>query len=183
MLLSTANTEPLRATDSEHDLLHSGFERHARQNPSRVALEYLNSDGTLATWTFEELNHAANQVAHYLASLGLARDEAVPLCLEKSPIFYICVLGVLKAGCAFTPIDPSLPSQRKHFMIEELKAKIVLADHTTIKGLSLPAVVKEIDIEGALIAKPQPITNPEVKDLSSRCLAYRLYTSGEMYFS
>lgn len=179
-LLSMANTKPLYLTGDGQDLLHSEFERHARQNPTRNALEYLSSDGTIATWTFEALNHAANQVAHYLISLGLERDEAVPLCLEKSPLFYICILGVLKAGCAFTPIDPSLPSQRKHFMIEELGAKVVLVDRTMSNDLSLPAVAKAIDIEDALHIKSQPITNPEVQDLSPGCLAYRLYTSGRI---
>lgn len=179
-LLSMANSRLLHPTETGCDLLHSEFERHARENPSRNALEYLNNNGTVATWTFEKLNQAANQVAHYLISLGLKRDEAVPLCLEKSPIFYICVLGVLKAGCAFTPIDPSFPSQRKLFMIEELGAKFVLANQATAKDILLPEHVGVINIDGALRIKSQPITNPEVFDLSSGCLACRLYTSGKL---
>lgn len=179
-ILSMANVRLLHPTETGHELLHSELERHARENPSRNALEYLNNDGTVAVWTFEKFNQAANQVAHYLISLGLKRDEAVPLCLGKSPIFYICVLGLLKAGCAFTPIDPNLPSQRKIFMIEELGAKVVLTDLATAKNLLLPAQVKAIDIEDALRAKFQPITNPEVLDLSPGCLAYRLYTSGKL---
>lgn len=180
-LLSMANSRLLHTTDDSHELLHSEFERHAHDTPSRNALEYLNNDGTVAAWTFEKLNQAANQVAHYLISLGLKRDEAIPMCLEKSPVFYICVLGVLKAGCAFTPIDPSLPPQRKLFMIEELGAKVVLTDPTTAKDLLLPPQVRVVDIDDVLRAKSQPITDPEVPDLSPECLAYRLYTSGKLY--
>lgn len=179
-LLSISKARSPHPVDTGHDLLHSEFERHAREKPSHNALEYLNNDGIVETWTFETLNKAANQVAHYLISLGLKRDEAVPLCLEKSPIFYICVLGVLKAGCAFTPIDPSLPPQRKLFMIEELGAKVVLTDPTTTKDLLLPVQVMAIDIDGILHTKSQPITNPTVPDLLPECLAYRLYTSGKL---
>lgn len=178
--MSTANPDPFNLTCDEYDLLHSDFERHARDNPSRNALEFLEDSGSITTYTFSQLNQAANQVAHYLLSLGLKRDEAVPLCLEKLPIFYICVLGVLKAGYAFTPIDPSLPVQRKLFMLQELGAKVVLATAITSMDLLLPAEVKIIEIEASGLLDSQPLTNPKVQNLSPRCLAYRLYTSGKL---
>ncbi|CUS14787.1 unnamed protein product [Tuber aestivum] len=156
--LSCANSIPVNIYDERSPgLLHSEFERHAEEGSSRNALEYLNKDGEIATWTFGKLNQEANRVAHYLISKGMKRDDAVPLCLEKSPMFYICVLGVLKAGSAFTPIDPSLPEQRKRFMIEEL--------------------VELVDITSEDLSS-WPNSNPIIEDLREDCLAYRIYTSG-----
>ncbi|KAG0133500.1 hypothetical protein HOY82DRAFT_640839 [Tuber indicum] len=155
--LSYANCVPVNTHDERSlGLLHSEFERHAKESPSRNSLEYLNKDGEITAWTFEMLNQAANRVAHYLICKGVKRDDAVPLCLEKSPIFYICVLGVLKAGSAFTPIDPSLPEQRKRFMIEELEL---------------------LDIASEDLSS-WPNSNPMIEDLKENCLAYRIYTSG-----
>ncbi|KAG0635451.1 hypothetical protein HOY80DRAFT_1011858 [Tuber brumale] len=155
--LSYANCVPVNTYDERSPaLLHSEFERHAEESSSRNALEYLNKDGEITVWTFGMLNQAANRVAHYLICKGVKRDDAVPLCLEKSPMFYICVLGVLKAGSAFTPIDPSLPEQRKRFMIEELEI---------------------LDIASEDLSS-WPNSNPVIEDLKENCLAYRIYTSG-----
>ncbi|PWW73490.1 hypothetical protein C7212DRAFT_359603 [Tuber magnatum] len=155
--LSYANSLPVNIYDERSPgLLHSEFERHAEESSTCNALEYLNKDDEVTTWTFGELNQAANRVAHYLISKGVKRDDAVPLCLEKSPMFYICVLGVLKAGSAFTPIDPSLPEQRKQFMIEELEL---------------------VDIASEDLSS-WPNSNPVIEDLKENCLAYRIYTSG-----
>lgn len=157
--------------------MHSEFEHHAQESPSRNALEYLSKDGEVTSWTFKKLNQAANRVSHYLISKGLKRDDAVPLCLEKSPMFYICVLGVLKAGSAFTPIDPSLPEQRKRFMIEELGANLVLATKATSRDLKIPEGVELVDIAGEDLSS-LPDSNPVIRDLKENCLAYRIYTSG-----
>ncbi|RPB02033.1 hypothetical protein L873DRAFT_1788049 [Choiromyces venosus 120613-1] len=176
--LSYANSLPVNIYDkSSPVLLHTEFERHAEENSSRNALEYLNKDGEITAWTFEKLNQAVNQVAHYLISKGVKRDDAVPLCLEKSPMFYICVLGVLKAGSAFTPIDASLPEQRKMFMIEELGAKIVLATKETAQGLKIPEGVELVDIASEDLSS-WPVSNLVIEDLNKNCLAYRIYTSG-----
>lgn len=177
-LLSYANSRPVDIPGDEPGFLHSEFECRSQENPSRRALEYLDKDGEIIAWTFEELNRAANQVAHYLLSNGVRRDEAVPLCLEKSPLFYICVLGVLKAGAAFTPIDPSLPQQRKLFMLGELGAKIALVTEVTARDLAFLEGVKLVDAGAADAFSSQPTVNPKIEDLSIQCLAYRLYTSG-----
>lgn len=176
--MARANGKPLKLEGEGYDLLHSEFERHARENPSHVALEFLDNDCKITSWTFRELNEAANRVAHYLVSLGLKRDEAVPLCLEKSPLFYICILGVLKAGCAFTPIDPTLPDQRKMFMVEELGARVVLVTAATAGGMGRVAMV---DVESGVMDS-QPVTNLNISGLTPRCLAYRLYTSGKSVY-
>jgi non-ribosomal peptide synthetase component F len=177
-LLSYANRHPANIAGDGPGLLHSEFERQARDNPSHSALEYLSKDGEIIAWTFEKLNQTANQVAHYLISKGVKRDEAIPLCLEKSPLFYICALGVLKAGAAFTPIDPALPPQRKLFMLGELGARVAIATDVTAQDLLLPVGLELVDIERESLITSQPVANPVIEDLSVHCLAYRLYTSG-----
>ncbi|KAI5788368.1 hypothetical protein EDC01DRAFT_617399 [Geopyxis carbonaria] len=158
-IMSEANRNPTYLTSNGPGLLHSELERLAQEVPNHTALEWLDKEEQNSSWTFGEINRASNQIAHHLISLDVRRDEAIPLCIEKSPLYYICVIAVLKAGCAFTPIDPSLPEQRKAFMIKELDVQV-------------------IDIESLSSLSEQPTVNPVVQDLSEICLAYRLYTSG-----
>lgn len=177
VLLSLANSDPTVLEPSGRGLLHSEFELNAHNFPDRIALEFLEEDGSTTTLTFGQLNGNANRIANHIVSLGVSRDEAIPLCIEKSPLFYTCVLAVLKAGCAFTPIDPSLPAGRRKFMIRELGAKMVLIASnggvTGPDGLGLQIV----SLPNALL-KATNYTNPSVPDLSENCLAYRIYTSG-----
>ncbi|KAI5820682.1 hypothetical protein BZA77DRAFT_239966 [Pyronema omphalodes] len=159
-LLSISNQHPTVLEAAAPGLLHTDFETNARDIPDHIALEYLEDNGSITQFTFAELNAQANKLAHHLLSLGITRDEAVPIWIEKSPLYYICVLAILKAGAAFTPIDPSLPASRKKFMIEELQAKKILA----ITGNAAE------DLAG--------LDNPVLPDLEPRHLAYRIYTSG-----
>jgi amino acid adenylation domain-containing protein len=175
-LLAQENEIPAVIYYSRNELLHSQFEQRAIELPDHVALEYLDDDGSTTTWTFKELNENSNKLAHHLLSLGVARDEAIPICLEKSFLFYICVLGVLKAGCAFTPVDQKLPTNRKEFMIRELQARIVIVDSVDSLGPIVDSLV--VLLANELLVLDKPVANPSVPDLSERSLAYRLYTSG-----
>ncbi|RPA83004.1 hypothetical protein BJ508DRAFT_77443 [Ascobolus immersus RN42] len=178
-LLSISNENYLVLGEENNDyLLHTAFEKHAQTNGSKVALEFLHDDDKLQKLTFAEMNQAANRVAHFILAKGISRDEAVPLCLEKSPSYYIAVLGAMKAGAAFTPIDSTAPDQRKKLMINELGAKLVFANSKTIKNLGELGVSAEVvDIDSVISGTGQK-ENPVVKDLTPECLVYRLYTSG-----
>jgi ferricrocin synthase len=178
-LLSISNENPLVIGEENNDyLLHTAFEKHAQVNGSKVALEFLHGDGKLEKLTFTEMNQAANKVAHFLISKGVSRDDAVPLCLEKSPSYYVAVLGAMKAGAAFTPIDSTAPDQRKKVMFTELEAKLVFGNSKTInnlKQLGISAEVVDIDF---IISGSGKTENPVLNDLTPDCLVYRLYTSG-----
>ena len=130
--------------------------------------------------TYGDINLCANKIAHQLLSLGVVPDDAIPLYIDKSPIFYICVIAVLKAGCAFTPIDPGLPASRKLFMIQELQAKVILVTHVEdFDSTELPTI-EVIDVSEAILSPDDPTTtsNPLAPGLSPSSLAYRIYTSG-----
>ncbi|KAK8172263.1 hypothetical protein BKA80DRAFT_230821 [Phyllosticta citrichinensis] len=153
--------------------LHSGFERNAVVRPDAVALEFQHSDGNRGMWTFVELNQISNQIAHALLMHGVSLEDSVPICIPKSPLYYASVLGVLKAGAAFTPIDDSLPTSRKEFMLKELGAKILIASNVVDTSW-----VTEARIIFFETLRDLPTDNPSVPGLKPTHLAYRLYTSG-----
>ncbi|RPB21806.1 hypothetical protein L211DRAFT_827739 [Terfezia boudieri ATCC MYA-4762] len=177
ILLSTSNSPPIALPEATDTFLHSLLEQKARDDPAATALEFLDDEGRVSTYTYEAFNQAANQVAHVLLKYGVKRDEAIPICIEKSPQYYICVLGVLKAGSAFTPIDPSAPAQRKAFMLEELGARWVITNSTDIRDLPARDGLKFIILEEHDLCS-YPVANPIIEDLLPTHLAYRLYTSG-----
>ena len=176
-LLSISNSPPEVLPDAIDSLLHLEFEKRAEDNPTGVALEFLGDAKTITKFTHRALNEAANRIAHQLLEFGVKRDEAIPICLEKCPQFYTCILAVLKAGCAFTPIDPSTPLQRIMFMLKELGARFTITDSICGKALNGVSGIKLVILD-RLDLNSLPVINPSVKDLSAANLAYRLYTSG-----
>ncbi|KAJ9649489.1 hypothetical protein H2199_000264 [Coniosporium tulheliwenetii] len=172
-LLSISKPHPTRYDPKDGPLLHSAFEKNASIRPSSAALVFQHVDGTRTQCTFEELNQKSNRIAHALLEADVGLEDAVPICIPKGPLFYASVLGVLKAGAAFTPFDPDLPVQRKRYMLEELNAKTVLRSD----GIDVSWVgdVRTVDVSHTY---SYPTSNPVVPGLKDSNLAYRLYTSG-----
>ncbi|KAK8253573.1 hypothetical protein IWZ00DRAFT_194753 [Phyllosticta capitalensis] len=172
-LLSTSNLNSNTLHPLNGPFLQSGFEKHAAIYPDSVALEFQHSNGNRGHWTFNELNQISNQIAHALLKHGVSSDEAVPICMSKCPSFYASALAVLKAGAAFTPLDGNLPTSRKKFMLNELGAKVVIAnknvDTSWIAGTSIIFIEDLYDLA---------TDNPLLPGLKPTNLAYRLYTSG-----
>ncbi|KAJ6262346.1 hypothetical protein Dda_3153 [Drechslerella dactyloides] len=159
--------------------VHHAFEKHADKTPDNICLEFLHDHtDSIETWTFKKLNETANRIAHLILGSNIARDEAVPVCLDKGPLFYASILACMKAGVSFTPIDPIIPVARKKFMIEELGARFVLSIPEYFSDLELGNNVKILDLSDDRSLRRLSPQNPQVSDLTDRCLAYRLYTSG-----
>ena len=176
-LLSISNSPPGALPGTTDSLLHSEFEKRAEDNPTGVALEFLEDTKTISKLTYRAFNEAANRIAHQLLEYGVERDEAIPICLEKCPQFYTCILAVLKAGCAFTPIDPSTPPQRILYMLKELNARFSITNSACENALSGANGINLVILD-RLDLSSLPLVNPLVSGLSSANLAYRLYTSG-----
>ncbi|KAK7548290.1 hypothetical protein IWX46DRAFT_597838 [Phyllosticta citricarpa] len=172
-LLSLSNLEFETLETSAGPFLHSGLEINAACRPDAVALEFQHSDGNRGMWTFNELNQISNQIAHALLMHEVSLEDAVPICITKSPSYYASVLAVLKAGAAFTPIDDSLPASRKDFMLKELGAKVLIASRPV--DTSWVTETKIIFFEDL---RELPTNNPLIPGLKPNHLAYRLYTSG-----
>ena len=128
--------------------------------------------------TYKELNERANQLAHYLRSMGVKEETLVPICIERSLEMIIGILGILKSGGAYVPIDPEYPEDRINFMLEDSNAKVVLTSSKSCQ--KLPAVkdltIIELDSQWVNINE-QPVDNLPVIATADN-LAYVIYTSG-----
>ena len=152
--------------------VHDLVARRAEQQPNAVALVF----GTEQI-TYRELNARANQVAHYLIKRGAGPDVLVGIFAERTPDLVIGILGILKSGSAYVPIDPSYPKDRLRYILEDAQAPIVLTQ-TSLAG-ELTGFAGEIiclDDDWAKIAL-EPETNP-ITQVTRENLAYVLFTSG-----
>ncbi len=127
---------------------------------------------------YGDLNRQANQLARHLRSLGAGPETLVAVCLERSLELVTALLGVLKAGAAYVPLDPEYPRERLAFMLADSGAGIVLT-HSRLRPL-LPetpgCLLLELDqLQQPLAALPDTNLNLPILPLS---LAYMIYTSG-----
>jgi len=156
----------------ESKCAHRIFEDQARQTPDRTALETASE-----AWTYAQLNAAANRVANRLTrSFGLDPDSLVGVCLPRSLRTIAVLLGVLKAGCAYVPLDVAYPEERLRFMVQDTRTPCVIADRAGSRKLSALFTgsqtvidIDEFESESADFARPLGTYNS---------LAYVMYTSG-----
>jgi amino acid adenylation domain-containing protein len=152
--------------------IHELFEQQAVQTPDHVAVVF-NDDEV----SYRELNEQANQLAHYLQRLGLGPETVVGICLERSLEMIVALLGVLKAGAAYLPLDPDYPPERLSFMLADAEVPVLLTTTQLKDRLAIEAAtVICLDTEWERIAKHSN-ENP-VSDVSGNNLAYVIYTSG-----
>jgi amino acid adenylation domain-containing protein len=149
---------------------HEVFEQQALLTPSAIAVV----TGTEEV-TYRQLNERANQLAHYLRSLGVGPEKLVCICLERSVELIVAVLAVNKAGGAYVPLDPSYPAERLSFMVTGAHVLLTSARLREKFAQSLTRVVV-IDSEREVIAA-QKIENP-LSEVTTGNLAYVIYTSG-----
>ncbi|HEX6292023.1 MAG TPA: amino acid adenylation domain-containing protein [Herpetosiphonaceae bacterium] len=127
--------------------------------------------------TYRELNARANQLAHHLQALGAQPDTPIGLCVERSPELVIGLLGILKAGAAYVPLDPSYPQERLAFMLEDAGVEHLVTQQAIVDALPQhSAQVVRLDADWPSIAA-QPASVPTV-EIQSAHLAYLIYTSG-----
>ena len=107
--------------------LHDLFEAQVARTPEAVALTF-NEE----TLSYAELNRRANQLAHHLRGLGVGPEVLVGLLLERSVELVIGILGVLKAGGAFVPIDPSYPRERIDYMLADANVSVLLTQSDVV---------------------------------------------------
>ncbi|HEY6218024.1 MAG TPA: amino acid adenylation domain-containing protein, partial [Pyrinomonadaceae bacterium] len=145
------------------------FERQVERAPEATALLWEEQQVSYA-----ELNARANQLGHYLRRLGVGPESLVALVIERSVEMVVAVLGVLKAGGAYLPVDPAYPGERVRFMLEDAGASVVLTSGVEFKDGN--ARVVRLDQEWQGIAA-EPETNLESVTVADN-LAYVIYTSG-----
>lgn len=154
------------------DCVHNLISNQSKKTPQSVAVVYGNE-----SITYEELNQRSNRLARFLIKKGVTKDSLTGLCIERSVEMVVGILGILKAGSAYVPIDPSYPKSRVEFMIKDSCAEYIL----TQKDLSanLPKgdfVFVEIDNTGNEFSHESPEDIEMKSDLNDT--AYVIYTSG-----
>jgi amino acid adenylation domain-containing protein len=152
--------------------VHTIFEEQAAKNPDAVAVTF--EDQQL---TYGELNHRANQVAHYLQKQGVGPETPVCMCMERSLGMIVGMLGILKAGGGYVPLDPNSPSERLRLLLEDVQCKFIVTERALVNRLPAAGTVRVcIDSDWPLIALESE-DNPTAA-VSPESLCYIIYTSG-----
>jgi amino acid adenylation domain-containing protein len=149
------------------------FEAQVIKTPEAVAVVYEEQ-----SLTYAELNRRANQLAHLLRERGVVPETIVGLCVERSLEMVVGLLGILKAGGVYLPLDPSYPAARLEFMLEDARPLCVITAGAAVDVV--PSSTPVLRLEDQTIQQQlqkQPRENPR-HDLKPGHSAYVIYTSG-----
>ena len=160
----------------QNQCFHQLFEERVGRSPDAVAAVFENQQ-----LTYRQLNSRANQLARYLQQLGAAPEVLIGLCVERSLDAIVGILGIIKAGAAYLPLDPTYPQERLNFMLEDAGVSILITQQHLAKNLTQPensgvftVVCLDSDIE--IIARQSPANL--TANIIPQNLAYVIYTSG-----
>jgi natural product biosynthesis luciferase-like monooxygenase protein len=152
--------------------VHELIEAQAAQTPDAVAV--ICGDESLS---YAELNQRSNQLARHLQSLGVGPEMRVGVCVERSLEMIVGLLGVLKAGAAYVPIDPSYPLERVQFMLQDAEMPVLLTQQRLRERLDLEAAQAIcLDADWPAIARHAAQNLPSAA--TGATIAYVIYTSG-----
>jgi len=157
---------------SEKECVHELFERQEKSRPDAIAVVY--EDQQLS---YRCLNEWANRLAHCLVEKGVGAEVRVALCLERGVEMVVGLLGVLKAGGGYVPLDPTYPSERLTYMLEDAEAQVLLTERR-LRGKIPQTSIECLELDGNW----EKIGNYRQTNLGGRVsganLAYLIYTSG-----
>ncbi|MBC9929147.1 non-ribosomal peptide synthetase [Chitinophaga qingshengii] len=150
------------------------FTEQANRTPLNIAVVYEKQ-----TLTYGELHERSSQLARYLRQQGVTAEMLVPVCIDRSVDMIVAILGILKAGAAYVPVDPSYPLDRIRYILEDTAATIVVSSsqcaevcHQAAAGLNVVALDTDWDMISRESAAALDIT------IDPHHLAYVIYTSG-----
>ncbi len=152
--------------------VHGLFEKQVKKTPDSAAIVFEGQE-----LTFGELDYKANQLANYLQKLGVKSGVMVGLFVDRSLDMVVALLGILKSGGTYVPMDPTYPQERLRYILDDARVSVVVTQRGLTKSWSFgDAQVVSLDRDWELIAredaaKPKKIAGPED-------LAYVIYTSG-----
>ncbi|MBD1379489.1 non-ribosomal peptide synthetase [Metabacillus arenae] len=155
---------------AESLLLHELIEEQAIKSPHSVALVYNDEEVT-----YETLNNEGDKIASFLKKKGLSENSFIGIYMDRSFEMMIGLVGILKAGCAYVPLDTSYPSERIQYMVKDSRVECILTSHERgrdLEGLAECYMVKDILRENHMKHKAPSAQKAEHQ------LAYMIYTSG-----
>ncbi len=169
LLLESNNT---RKDDGQDQCIHERFEAQVEKTPDAIAVVFENQE-----LTYRELNIKASQLAQSLRKKGVGPETLVGICLERSLEMIIGLLGILKAGGGYVPLDPSYPRERLAFILKETRAKLLLTQERLVKGL--PEKIAPIFcLDRNWQATERQGDDPQISVPTTNNIAYVIYTSG-----
>ena len=154
-----------------HECVHRLFEAQVERTPEAVAVSFEGEH-----LTYGQLNERANRLAHHLMKVGVPAGALVAICVERSLEMVVGLIGILKAGAAYVPLDPGFPRQRLDFMLEDSRAS-VLVTTTRLAGKFAESNVRVVRLEDLDARIASEARNPQVA-VTPDANAYVIYTSG-----
>ena len=158
-------------TEYPHASIHRLFEAQVKQTSSLIATLYEDHK-----FSYDELNRRANQLARFLQEIGIDREAPVAVCMERSSVMVVTFLAILKAGAAYVPLDPSYPTARLRFIVDDCGANAVIANSQfrDVFATSMHLVDLETNQD-----KIDSMNDDNLAcEISAENLAYIMYTSG-----
>ena len=146
------------------------FRHQVELHPDNIAMVYHD-----VRLTYKQVDERSERIAQYVQSLGLGSEDVVSILIPRSEWMVVASIGVLKAGCAYQPLDPSYPAERLNFMMQDAGAKLLIADE------ELRPIVDEYQGKVLLTKDIEalPVAGVPVKaDITPSSLFIMLYTSG-----
>ncbi|TCP69854.1 amino acid adenylation domain-containing protein [Baia soyae] len=169
-------TQDVKESLEVEDTIVSLFERQATLYPKQTALVYENT-----RVSYEELNAKANQIAYSLMEQGVGPEQFVALALPRSAQMMVALLGILKTGAGYVPLDPAYPTERISFMLSDAKPSCMITNAEVAPSLpqdhSIPLMLLE-DVNQGEGALSNPVDADRIQPLSPQHPAYIIYTSG-----
>ncbi|HEU4769116.1 MAG TPA: amino acid adenylation domain-containing protein, partial [Pyrinomonadaceae bacterium] len=153
-------------------LAHQAIAERAREAPEALALSY---EGIAVT--YDELDKRANQLARFLREHGAGTESVIGVFADKSIDAIVAILGTLKAGAAFLPLDPSYPPERLRFMVSDAKVNVLLTSGE-LAGKLPPHAARVITLDQHWSEISQLDASPPTVAVDPDNLAYVIYTSG-----
>ncbi|NML40086.1 non-ribosomal peptide synthase/polyketide synthase [Chitinophaga sp. G-6-1-13] len=148
------------------------FEAQVRQTPDATAVVF----GT-EQYTYRQLNERANQLAHYLREKGVVENTLIPVCMSRSLGMITAIVGILKAGATYVPVDPAYPEVRIRYILSDTHFTLMITDEASQGLLPADIAAERMMVLPADILSGQPVTDPS-RYTSPDKLTYLIYTSG-----
>jgi non-ribosomal peptide synthetase-like protein len=176
MLNTSWEPSPRRAQKTTPPrLLHEFFEVQVARRASETAVEF-----SVETISYAELGRYANQVANTLVKRGVRPGDLVALYLKKSSRLYGAMLGILKAGAGYVPIDPRFPLERIRVILEDSDARAVITEQDLADELvgTVPTPLLRLDLDHDAITRQRTSAPVLAREIAPDDLSYVIYTSG-----
>ena len=152
----------------ENKTISQLFEEQVNKTPNNIAIVFEKQN-----ITYKELNERANQVANYLRNKGIKQNDIIGIMLPRSLELLISILGVLKSGACYIPIDPTYPEKRIQYMLDNSEAKLLITSSELYDNMEFENKVR-IDTEEIILQNHQNLNNINTPE----DMSYIIYTSG-----